>query len=70
MSELATATGEFAENVHDLSESDIGKQLAQSLGGLAEVQRNAQDLQNAQAEHDVATLMATGGFLSSNTGYS
>ncbi|KAH9479365.1 Vacuolar protein sorting-associated protein vps5 [Psilocybe cubensis] len=57
--ELATATGEFAQNVTELSESDVGKQLAHSLAGLADIERAAQDLQSAQAEHDLTTLMAT-----------
>jgi sorting nexin-1/2 len=37
----------------------VGKQLSHSLAGLAEVQRKAQDLQAAQADQDMATLMAT-----------
>ena len=57
--EMAIATGDFAQNVGDLSSSDIGKQLAQSLAGLAEVERKAQDLANVQSEQDMATLMAT-----------
>ncbi|PPQ96270.1 hypothetical protein CVT26_005657 [Gymnopilus dilepis] len=57
--ELAIATGEFAQNVTELASSDVGKQLAQSLAGLAEVEKTAQDLQNIQSEQDMATLMAT-----------
>ncbi|KDR80722.1 hypothetical protein GALMADRAFT_241141, partial [Galerina marginata CBS 339.88] len=57
--ELSVATGEFAQNVTELSSSDVGKQLAQSLAGLAEVERTAQDLQNIQSEQDLTTLMAT-----------
>ncbi|KIM44718.1 hypothetical protein M413DRAFT_25155 [Hebeloma cylindrosporum] len=57
--EISVATGEFAQNVSDLSSSDIGKQLAQSLSGLADVERTAQDIQNVQSEQDMATLMAT-----------
>jgi sorting nexin-1/2 len=58
--EISVATGEFAQNVSDLSSSDIGKQLAQSLSGLADVERTAQDIENVQSEQDMATLMATG----------
>ncbi|KAF7308497.1 Beta-glucan synthesis-associated [Mycena chlorophos] len=58
-SELAVAMGEFGQAVSDLSASDVGKQLAQSLAGLAEVQRKTQDLQNIQADQDLTTLLAT-----------
>lgn len=58
--ELSVATGEFATTVTDLSTSDVGKQLAHSLSGLADVERTAQDLQNVQAEQDIATFNATG----------
>jgi len=59
-SELASATGEFAQTISDLSSSDVGKQLAQSLAAMADVERKAQELQNAQSEQDVVTLMSTG----------
>jgi len=58
--EISVATGEFAQNVSDLSSSDIGKQLAQSLSGLADVERTSQDIENVQSEQDMTTLMATG----------
>jgi hypothetical protein len=58
--ELACATGEFAQTVGDLSSSDVGKQLSQSLAGLADVERKAQDLQSTQSEQDMITLMGTG----------
>jgi sorting nexin-1/2 len=58
--ELATATGEFATAAGDLSQSDVGKQLAASLSGLADVERKAQDIQTKQTEADMITLMATG----------
>ncbi|KAJ7066572.1 Vps5 C terminal like-domain-containing protein [Mycena amicta] len=57
--DLAVAMGEFGQTVSDLSSSDIGKQLAQSLAGLAEVQHKTQDLQNLQAEQDLITLLST-----------
>jgi sorting nexin-1/2 len=57
---VAVATGEFAQNVSDLASSDVGKQLAQSLNGLADVERISQDIHNIQAEQDITTLMATG----------
>ncbi|KAJ7116045.1 Vps5 C terminal like-domain-containing protein [Mycena epipterygia] len=57
--ELATAMAEFAQTVTDLSSSDVGKQLAHSLAGLADVERKAQDIQSVQSEQDVVTLMST-----------
>ncbi|KAF5383683.1 hypothetical protein D9615_003643 [Tricholomella constricta] len=57
--ELAAATGEFALTVSDLSASDVGNQLSHSLAGLADVERKAQDLQAAQSEQDMVTLMGT-----------
>ncbi|KAF9466094.1 Vps5 C terminal like-domain-containing protein [Collybia nuda] len=58
-SEIATATGEFAQTVNDLSASDVGAQLSQSLSGLAEVESKAQEIQNTQSEQDMVTLMST-----------
>ena len=58
--ELAAATAEFAQTVSDLSSSDVGKQLSLSLAGLAEVERQAQDIQVTQSEQDMVTLMGTG----------
>ncbi|KAJ7759260.1 Vps5 C terminal like-domain-containing protein [Mycena metata] len=57
--EMSAAIAEFAVTVTDLSASDVGKQLAHSLAGLAEVERKAQDLQSLQAEQDVVTLLST-----------
>ena len=57
--ELAVASGDFSQNVSDLSAADVGKQLSQSLAGLADVQRKVQDLQTIQSEQDMTTLMAT-----------
>ncbi|KAF9475017.1 protein transporter [Pholiota conissans] len=57
--EVAVATGEFSQNVSDLASSDIGKQLAQSLNGLADVERTTQDIHNIQSEQDITTLMST-----------
>ncbi|KAK0501324.1 Vps5 C terminal like-domain-containing protein [Armillaria luteobubalina] len=57
--EISVATGEFAQTVADLSSSDIGSQLAQSLAGLADVERKSQDSQVVQSEQDMVTLMAT-----------
>jgi sorting nexin-1/2 len=54
--------GEFAQTVADLSSSDVGKQLAHSLAGLAEIEHKAQDLQSVQSEQDVVTLLSTGKF--------
>ncbi|KAJ7334196.1 Vps5 C terminal like-domain-containing protein [Mycena albidolilacea] len=57
--ELATAMAEFATNVTDLSQSDVGKQLAHSLAGLADVEHKAQDIQSVQSEQDIVTLLST-----------
>lgn len=59
-SELASARGEFAQAVEDLSACDIEKQLANSLSAMADVERKAQELQSTQSEQDVVTLMSTG----------
>ncbi|KAF8216564.1 Vps5 C terminal like-domain-containing protein, partial [Mycena galopus ATCC 62051] len=58
-SELATTMAEFATNVTDLSQSDVGKHLASSLAGLADVERKAQNIQSVQAEEDIVTLLST-----------
>jgi sorting nexin-1/2 len=60
--ELAAAAGEFSQTVSDLSASDVGKQISQSLASLAEVERKVQELQSAQAQQDLVTLMSTGMF--------
>lgn len=60
LSEVSVAMGEFAQNVSDLASSDIDKQLAQSLSGLADVERISQDIHSIQAEQDITTLMSTG----------
>jgi sorting nexin-1/2 len=59
-SELASAMGEFGQAISDLSSSDIGKQLAQSLAAMADVERKTQEMQNTQSAQDVVTLMSTG----------
>ncbi|KIY51846.1 Vps5-domain-containing protein, partial [Fistulina hepatica ATCC 64428] len=56
---LSAAAGEFAQTVEELSQSDVGQQLAQSLAGLAGVQHKVQDLQATQSEQDMITFMAT-----------
>jgi len=58
-SEIAVSCGEFAQTISDLSSADVGKQLSQSLAGLTEVERKAQDFQSVQSEQDMSTLMAT-----------
>ncbi|PCH44318.1 Vps5-domain-containing protein [Wolfiporia cocos MD-104 SS10] len=57
--ELSAAAGEFAQTVADLSTSDVGASLASSFAGLAEVEREAQELQTIQSNEDVVTIMAT-----------
>ncbi|KAG2128542.1 Vps5 C terminal like-domain-containing protein [Suillus clintonianus] len=58
-SELAAATGEFATAITDLSLSDIGKQLEQSLAAMADVQHKAEEVQTIQSQQDIMTLLAT-----------
>ncbi|KAJ3510096.1 hypothetical protein NMY22_g16080 [Coprinellus aureogranulatus] len=57
--ELSVTIGEFAQQVSDLSASDVGRQLSTALGELAEVERKAQEMQSAQSEEDCTTIMAT-----------
>lgn len=58
--DLASATGEFATAVIDLSASDLGEQLQQTLGALANVQQVAAEGQSVQSQQDMMTLMSTG----------
>ncbi|KAI0312300.1 Vps5 C terminal like-domain-containing protein [Amylostereum chailletii] len=58
-SEVALVTGEFVQTVADLAASDVGKSLSHSLSALADLERKAQELEEAQAQSDVATLMTT-----------
>lgn len=58
--ELASATGEFATAIAELSASDIGEQLQQTLGVLSNVQRAVAEAQNIQSQQDMMTLMSTG----------
>lgn len=51
--------GEFAQQVSDLSASDVGRQLSVALGELADVERKAQEMQSTQSEEDCTTIMAT-----------
>ena len=62
--ELATAAGEFAQTIADLSASHegLGPQLAGALAGLANVERKVQELQDKQSNEDTLTIMATGTF--------
>jgi len=60
IAELAAATGEFATAIADLSISDMGKQLQQSLAAMADVERMAEEFQNTQSQQDIMTLLATG----------
>ncbi|KXN87413.1 Vacuolar protein sorting-associated protein vps5 [Leucoagaricus sp. SymC.cos] len=57
--DLATVTGEFAQTISDLAGSDVGTQLSQSLSGLADVERKAQELQTIQSDQDLVTILAT-----------
>lgn len=59
-SELASTMGEFAQTISDLSSSDVGKQLAQSLAAMGDVERKAQEMQTKQSAQDIVTLMSTG----------
>lgn len=58
--EMASATGEFAQTLYDLATSDLGESLSQSLNGLAGVESKAQEFFRIQTEQDMVTLMSTG----------
>lgn len=58
--ELASATGEFAMAISELSASEIGEQLQQTTGALANVQRAIAEAQAIQSQQDMMTLMSTG----------
>ena len=64
--ELALVAGEFSAAVADLSTSEVGlgSQLANSLAGLASVEKKVQEMQDKQANEDQMTLMSTGESLS------
>ncbi|CAE6359297.1 unnamed protein product [Rhizoctonia solani] len=55
--EVAAATGEFAETLAVLSNSDLSKQLSQSLATLADVQKKARKLEEEQSQDDIILLM-------------
>ncbi|KAI0047793.1 Vps5-domain-containing protein [Auriscalpium vulgare] len=57
--ELAVAMGEFAQLINDLATSDVGKGLAHTLASLADVERQVQEAEAAQAQDDLNTIMAT-----------
>jgi len=58
--EMAAATGEFAQTLYDLSASDMGESLSHSLSGLAGVESKSQEFMRIQTEQDMVTLMSTG----------
>ncbi|KAH7327605.1 Vps5 C terminal like-domain-containing protein [Rhizoctonia solani] len=55
--EIAAATGEFAEALVVLSNSDLSKQLSQSLAALADVQKKVRKLEEEQSQDDIILLM-------------
>ena len=58
--DMAAATGEFAQTLYDLAASDLGESLSHSLSGLAGVESKAQEFMRIQTEQDMVTLMSTG----------
>lgn len=58
--EVAIATGEFAQTLYELATSDLGESLSQLINGLAGVQSKAQEFFRVQTEQDMITLMSTG----------
>ncbi|KAL4065858.1 Vps5 C terminal like-domain-containing protein [Scleroderma citrinum] len=58
-SELAAATKDFATAISELSASELGPQLKQSLAALADVKNVAAEAQSTQSQQDVVTLMST-----------
>ncbi|KAF8141549.1 Vps5 C terminal like-domain-containing protein [Boletus edulis] len=57
--ELASATSEFAMAIAELSASDLGERLQQTLGTLANVEQAASEAQKIQSHQDMMTLMST-----------
>lgn len=57
---MVTAIAELSETLGALASSDLSKQLSYLLGVLAELQKKAKDLQDAQAKDDIVTIMGTG----------
>lgn len=51
--------GDFSQTVSDLATSDLGKSVSHSLEALAELERNAQETESAQARADQTTLLST-----------
>ncbi|KAG6330139.1 hypothetical protein ID866_8949 [Astraeus odoratus] len=58
-SELAVATKEFAAAISELSASELGPQLKESLSTLADVEHVVEEAQNTQSQQDMITLMST-----------
>ena len=58
--EMASATGEFAQTLYDLAASDLGEPLSHSISGLAGVESKAHEFMRIQTEQDMVTLMSTG----------
>ena len=58
--EMASATGELAQTLYDLTTSDLGESLSHLLNGLAGVEIRAPEFLRIKAEQDVDTLMSTG----------
>ena len=58
--DVAAATGEFAQALYDLAASDLGESLSHSLNGLAGVESKAQEFSRIQTEQDMITLMSIG----------
>ncbi|KAF9223973.1 Vps5-domain-containing protein [Gyrodon lividus] len=57
--EIASASGELATAVAELSASDVGVQLQETLGALADVEHAAAEAQSTQSQQDMMTLMST-----------
>jgi len=58
--DVASATGEFAQTLYDLAASDLGESLSHSINGLAGVESKAQEFMRIQTDQDMITLMSTG----------
>ncbi|KAH9940910.1 Vps5-domain-containing protein [Epithele typhae] len=57
--DIAAAAGEFAQTIADLAACDVGSQLSVSLSMFAEVEQKVQELQSAQANDDMRTILST-----------
>ncbi|KAF9240677.1 Vps5 C terminal like-domain-containing protein [Melanogaster broomeanus] len=57
--ELASATGELTTTIAELSASEVGARLQQTLGAMAELEHVAAEAQSSQSRQDMMTFLST-----------